>query len=76
MTNASKKLYAIEVNQEVRSLINAETEAGIRSVMRSLAHEFIDVTSVSAPKLEKHFLHALTGRTLIVSARWLKKKDD
>ena len=51
-------------------LLPKAIEEEINSAMVRIATEFIDITELSAPSGEKHLLHVLTGKTLIVTVRW------
>lgn len=51
-------------------LLPEAIEEEIDSAMRKIATEFIDITELSLPLGEKHLLHVLTGKTLIVTVRW------
>ncbi len=65
------ELVTIKVSRRVADEIERQQAASFDEILSSLATEFVEMTSIGTPIKERHFNHSLTGKTLVVSAKWL-----
>lgn len=61
---------AVEVSDSVAKAVEDATDAEVGAILRRVASEFIDVTTIGMPRGQKVLVYSLTGKTLIVRGVW------
>ena len=68
------EVVLVEVKRSTLDEIEHRKMQGVDEALLRLATEFIEVTSIETRIGERRFTHSLTGKTLVVSAKWLDEE--